>query len=184
MPGRNLGEGEWSIWPPVRYGPDYLDQSVDSWLTPPWLGLSESEIEDLIAKIDDAGGMYRAVESGLVQGIIGESALAFESRIESGEQKVVGVNCYVADRDDTEPPPFRPDPQAIERLVAEFNEYKEQRSKRDSRKALDMLARTANSENENIFGAVVESARLGATHGEIVACLRNVLGFGHPLIVP
>jgi hypothetical protein len=31
---------------------------------------------------------------------------------------------------------------------------------------------------------VVESARLGATHGEIVACLRNVLGFGHPLIVP
>jgi methylmalonyl-CoA mutase N-terminal domain/subunit len=144
----------------------------------------ESEIEDLIAKIDGAGGMYRAVESGLVQGIIGESALAFESRIESGEQKVVGVNCYVADRDDIEPPPFRPDPQAIERLVAEFNEYKEQRSKRDSRKALDMLARTANSENENIFAAVVESARLGATHGEIVACLRNVLGFGHPLIVP
>ncbi len=40
---RGLGEGEWSIWPPVRYGPDYMDERVDSWLRPPWLGLSESE---------------------------------------------------------------------------------------------------------------------------------------------
>ncbi len=40
---RSLGKGEWSIWPPVRYGPDYLDKSVDSWLRPPWLGRSESE---------------------------------------------------------------------------------------------------------------------------------------------
>ena len=45
---RGLGEGEWSIWPPVRYGPDYMDERVDSWLGPPWLGLSDSE--ETIAK--------------------------------------------------------------------------------------------------------------------------------------
>jgi methylmalonyl-CoA mutase N-terminal domain/subunit len=143
----------------------------------------ESAIEDLIAKIDDVGGMYRAVESGLVQGIIGESALAFEAKVESGEQKVVGVNSYVSDPDEAEPAPYRPDPQAIGNLVTAFKNYKDQRSTRDTRKALDALARVANSEKENIFAAVVESAELGATHGEIVACLRNELGFGHPLIV-
>jgi len=144
----------------------------------------ESEIEGLISRIDDAGGMYRAVEHGLVQSIIGESALAFEKQIESGEQKVVSVNCFLEEEDETEPLPYRPDPDAIERVVADFQTYKEQRSKRKIRAALDALARVANSENENIFAEVVKAAQEGATHGEIVACLREELGFGHPLIVP
>ncbi len=144
----------------------------------------EAEIEDLIKPIEDAGGMYNAVETGLVQGIIGQSALAFQERIESGQQKVVGVNCYKDDLEDVEPLPYRPDPIAIERLVADFLRHKDQRSKRGTKAALDALARAANSKSENIFAAVVESANADATHGEIVACLRTELGFGDPLIVP
>jgi methylmalonyl-CoA mutase N-terminal domain/subunit len=143
----------------------------------------ETEIEELISRIDDAGGMYQAVETGLVQGIIGESALAFEAQIESGQQKVVGVNSYVESQDEAEPLPYRPDQSEINRVIADFQSFKSQRSDRNIRKSLDMLARAANSEDENIFAAVVESAQVGVTHGEIVACLRNELGFGHPLIV-
>ena len=51
----------------------------------------------LIGKIDDAGGMYKAAESGLIQAMIGQSALAFQERVETGEEKVIGVNCYQAD---------------------------------------------------------------------------------------
>ena len=40
------------------------------------------------------------------------------------------------------------------------------------------------SKHENIFESVVKAACQGATHGEIVKCLRNELGFGEPLIVP
>ena len=57
----------------------------------------EAEIEALIGKIDAAGGMYQAAETGLVQSMIGESALAFQEKVESGEEKVVGVNCYQND---------------------------------------------------------------------------------------
>lgn len=143
----------------------------------------ETEVEELISRIDDAGGMYRAVESGLVQGLIGESALAFEAQIETGQQKVVGVNSYVESQDEAEPLPYRPDQSDIDRVTADFQTFKSQRSDRNIRKSLDTLARAANSENENIFAAVVESAQVGVTHGEIVACLRDELGFGHPLIV-
>jgi len=143
----------------------------------------ETEIEELISRVDDAGGMYQAVESGLVQGIIGESALAFEAQIETGQQKVVGVNSYVESQDEAEPLPYRPDQSDIDRVTAEFQTFKSQRSDRNIRKSLDTLARAANSANENIFAAVVESAQAGVTHGEIVACLRNELGFGHPLII-
>jgi methylmalonyl-CoA mutase N-terminal domain/subunit len=163
---------------------DVIDPLGGSYYVETLTDQMESEIEDLISRIDDAGGMYRAVEHGLVQSIIGESALAFEKQIESGEQKVVSVNCFLEDEDETEPLPYRPDPAAIERVVADFQTYKEQRSKRKTRVALDALARVANSENQNIFAEVVKAAQEGATHGEIVACLRKELGFGCPLIAP
>jgi methylmalonyl-CoA mutase, N-terminal domain len=144
----------------------------------------EAEIEAVIKKIDAAGGMYKAAEAGLVQAMIGESALSFQEQIESGEQKVVGVNCYRDDDDArfvraTE----RPDPVRMREHVARFRAYKEQRSQDDVRRGLDAIARAANSPSENIYGRVVEAAELGVTHGEIVSCLRRELGFGQPLIV-
>lgn len=144
----------------------------------------EAEIEEMIARIDSAGGMYEAVETGFVQSMIGESALAFQEEVESGQRKVVGVNCFTEGTDDSEPAPYRPDPEAIEQVVAGFVEYKKRRNSRASQRALDALARSAASKDENVFAAVVEAAEAGATHGEIVVCLRNELGFGNPLITP
>jgi methylmalonyl-CoA mutase N-terminal domain/subunit len=144
----------------------------------------EVEIEELIARTDDAGGMYRAVETGLVQGMIGESALAFQEEVETGQRKVVGVNCFNDDLEESEPAPYRPQPHAMEQLVADFVDYKKRRKLHATQQALDMLARSAVSKNKNIFAAVVDAAQAGATHGEIVACLRQELGFGHPLITP
>ncbi|TAN54418.1 MAG: methylmalonyl-CoA mutase, partial [Betaproteobacteria bacterium] len=54
----------------------------------------ERRIEALIAKVDAAGGMYAAVEQGLVQRMIGESARRFQDAVESGRQTVVGVNAF------------------------------------------------------------------------------------------
>jgi len=163
---------------------DVIDPLGGSYYVETLTGQIEAEIEELIARIDAAGGMYRAVETGLVQGMIGESALAYQQEVESGQRKVVGVNCFADSADEAEPAPYRPVPDAIERLVADFADFKKQRNGRVTQQALDALARSAVSEDENIFAAVVEAAEAGATHGEIVACLRAELGFGHPLITP
>jgi len=163
---------------------DVIDPLGGSYYVETLTGQMESEIEQLISEIDDAGGMYRAVEAGLVQRKIGESALAFEKQIDSGEQKVVGVNCSFEEEGEIEPPPYRPDPAAIRHVVQEFQSYREQRSERLTRASLDALKSAANSEKQNVFRAVVEAALAGVTHGEIVACLREQLGFGHPLIIP
>jgi methylmalonyl-CoA mutase N-terminal domain/subunit len=144
----------------------------------------EDRARTLIACIDDAGGMYRAVENGLVQNMIGESALAFQEQVETGQRKIVGVNCFEGDSEAAEPVPYRPDARAVDEVVADFVNYKKQRSGRSVLRALDALARAANSEDQNVFAAVVEAAAVGVTHGEIVACLRQELGFGRPLIAP
>lgn len=143
----------------------------------------EAEIESVIARIDAAGGMYKAAEAGLVQTMIGESALAFQEQVDSAERKIVGVNCYQIEEDPTVPPAERPDPEAMLRHVERFKAFKRERSQQQVVRALDALARAANSKDENVFEKVVEATEAGVTHGEVVSCLRRELGFGHPLIV-
>ena len=60
--------------------------------------------------------MYKAAEAGLIQAMIGQSALAFQEKVETGEEKVIGVNCYQADNVAyAAPPTERPD---VERMTA------------------------------------------------------------------
>ena len=145
----------------------------------------EEKIRALIDKIESTGGMYQAVQDGLVQTMIGESALRFQQRIESGEQTLVGVNTYQADANEGPTPILeRPDTERVTAYLKNLERYKRNRDQGGVRKALDNLARAANSKRENVYAKVVDATQAEATHGEIVACLRQEFGDGDPLIVP
>ncbi|MBL8325956.1 MAG: acyl-CoA mutase large subunit family protein [Rubrivivax sp.] len=140
----------------------------------------QAEIERVMALVQDAGGMYKAVESGLVQRLIGESARRFQARIDSGEQTLVGVNAYQVDEDrSARPINTRPERATMLAHLDDFRAFKATRSPSDVQRALGALARAANDPQDNIFGRVVEAAGAGCTHGEICATLRRELGFGH-----
>jgi len=162
---------------------DVIDPLGGSYYIESLTDTMEREIEAIITSVDDAGGMYKAVETGLVQARIGKSALRFQDSIDNGEQKLVGVNCYQDGSEaPVEPPPYRPDAAVMRRHVEAFEAHKAGRSQSDVRKALSRLRGAAASDNDNVFAEVVNAAVAGVTHGEIVACLRDELGFGHPLI--
>jgi methylmalonyl-CoA mutase N-terminal domain/subunit len=159
-------------------GSYYVEQLTDE---------MEAKIEALIARIDAAGGMNAAVESGLVQRLIGDSALRFQQQVEAKEQIVVGVNAYQVDEtpDDYRVPPY-PETAVIDAQIAKLKAFKAERSQGAVAAALDALARAAQSSpssGANVFGAVVDAASAGVTHGEICACLRRELGFGQPLTI-
>ena len=142
----------------------------------------ERKIVSIMKIVDDAGGMYQAVEAGLVQRMVGASAMRFQQRIDSGEQVVVGVNAYRVDEAaDERPPVERPDAATMRRHVDAFVQWKAARSSPAVGKALDRLTRAAGDPGDNVFGAVVEAARAGLTNEEICTRLRRDLGFGHPL---
>ena len=143
----------------------------------------EKRVVAIIDEVEAAGGMYRAVEAGLVQRRIGESARRHQDRIDRGEQTVVGVNAYTVDEDATARPALaRPDAVSMERHLHDFAQWKSQRSTDAVEQALGELARSTQSRQANVFGAVVAAAEAGCTHGEICATLRRELGFGHPLV--
>ncbi len=140
----------------------------------------EAEIVRVMKLIDDAGGMYRAVETGRVQTMIGESARRFQQKVETGERTIVGVNAYRADEDERDRAALaRPDPEAMRAHLAAFKAFKSQRSQHAVERALNALAAAANDPKHNVFSKVVEAAEAGCTHGEICGRLRQELGFGH-----
>lgn len=144
----------------------------------------EKEILDVIARIDAEGGMFRAVESGFVQGMIGASALEFQDQVERGEQIVVGVNAYQEEEEASARPALkRPDRAHMEAQIARLTEIKAGRDRKALATALGALREAARSQTENVFAAEIDAVRAGATLGEIVAVLREELGFGQPLIV-
>ncbi|MFM7506884.1 MAG: methylmalonyl-CoA mutase [Rubrivivax sp.] len=160
---------------------DVIDPLGGSYYVEALTDQMQAEIERVMALVDEAGGMYRAVESGLVQRMIGDSARAFQARVDSGEQTIVGVNAYQVDEDrSARPTNPRPDRAAMQEHVDAFREFKRSgRSQADVQRALDTLARAAGDERDNVFGRVIEAAEAGCTHGEVCATLRREMGFGH-----
>ena len=79
----------------------------------------------------------------------------------------------------------RPRPGVLQAQLQRLARYKRARSM-DAVDAvdasLDALARGAASEQDNVYEKVVDAAIAGATHGEIVATLREEMGFGEPLV--
>ena len=144
----------------------------------------EMKINEIISMIDEAGGMYQAVEKGIVQRMIGESALAFQRKVDAGEQTIVGVNAYQVEEDPVTYPSLEyPDAERMKSYLRRLADFKKSRSKDDVEKAISALAKSANNIKSNVFEHVVAAAEVGATHGEICGTLRREMGFGQPLTV-
>jgi methylmalonyl-CoA mutase N-terminal domain/subunit len=137
-----------------------------------------NEIERLaseyIQKIDDIGGMLRAIEKGYVQREIEYAAYEYQRAVESGEETVVGVNRFAVE-EKTTVPVLRLDPelerQQIERL-------KQIRDRRNESAVVDALARIeeAARTDENLMPRIINAVEVYATLGEISDRLRIVFG--------
>jgi methylmalonyl-CoA mutase N-terminal domain/subunit len=145
----------------------------------------EEKILSVIKQIDDQGGMFAAAESGFVQQMIGKSALAHQERIERGEELVVGVNAFHIE--DESPAARvtveRPDPAVMVAHIERLRAFKAARSQAAIARAMDALRQVARTDDENIFAAEIDAIRAGLTHGEVIAVLREELGYGEPLVV-
>jgi methylmalonyl-CoA mutase N-terminal domain/subunit len=164
---------------------DVIDPLGGSYYVEALTDQMEAKIREVIARIDDAGGMYAAVEAGLPQRICGDSAIAFQNKVDAGEETIVGVNKYrLADEETFDRQALKPPPRKkIEAQIKRLKQFKAERDQNTVQASLAALARAAESKDQNVFEKAVDAASAGVTHGEICAELRKVYGFGEPLIV-
>jgi len=134
----------------------------------------ESRAKDYIQKIDVLGGMLRAIEIGYVQGEIQKAAYEYQRAIERGEQIVVGVNQFVAEKE-MSVPTLRVDP---ELEPAQIERVRALRARRNSVQAAAAVAAVESRARtgENLMPAIAAAVEAFATVGEISDALRRVFG--------
>ena len=140
-----------------------------------------SGAEAEIAKVLAMGGVIPAVESGYLKAQLVASHAARHARIESGEDKVVGVNCFKT----TEPNPLtadleaavqQVDPTAEREILDNLARWRKQRDETAVLAALDRLRADAAQDGVNLMAASLACARAGVTTGEWSFALRDVFG--------
>ena len=134
----------------------------------------EAGARTYIDKIDTMGGMIAAVEQGFIQREIQNSAYEFQRKIETGEQKIVGVNAYCLQNEEPVPV-FRIDEALEERRRTGLRNLRASREQVRVQRCLDRLAAAARS-SENLMTPVLDAVEAYATVGEISDCLREAFG--------
>ncbi|WP_333611952.1 methylmalonyl-CoA mutase [Brevundimonas bullata] len=129
----------------------------------------------LMAEVEAAGGMAKAIEAGIPKLRIEEAAAKTQARIDTGKQTVVGVNRYLNDTPD-DIPMLKVDNAAV--LTAQIEKLKRLRAERDQAAtdaALEALTAGARG-NANLLELAVQAARAKATVGEISDALEAAFG--------
>ncbi|MGX4732999.1 protein meaA [Kitasatospora griseola] len=160
----------------LEYGDLFNGSHVVEAKTEELLAGAEAEI----AKVLGMGGVIPAVESGYLKSNLVASHAARRARIEAGEDRIVGVNCF----DTTEDSPLTADldtaimvvdPASERSVLANLEAWRGSRDEAAVQTALARLKEVAGTE-ENLMEATLACARAGATTGEWSFALREVFG--------
>ncbi len=132
-----------------------------------------------MAEIAEMGGVIRAVEAGYLKNALVQANARRVAAVESGEQKVVGVNCFTGG----EASPLlgadggilTVDPAAEAAQIARLKAWREARDDSAAAAALADL-KAAAAEGRNVMEPSIACAHAGATTGEWGDALRQVFG--------
>ena len=127
-----------------------------------------------IAKIDDLGGIIRAIELGYPQQEIADAAYAYQKQLERQEKIVVGVNKY--QMPETQPIEYlKIDPEVEQRQVARLQEVRRSRNNQRVQVCLADLRKAAQG-SENLMPYVLSAVKEYSTLQEICDVFRDIFG--------
>jgi methylmalonyl-CoA mutase N-terminal domain/subunit len=134
----------------------------------------EQEAAALIERIDASGGTLSAIESGLIQREVQESAYRAQKAIDSGTTVVVGVNRFVTD-DQAGIDVFQIDPAIERQQVARLRAVRASRDSEAWKRAVEGVTAAAR-DGSNLMPAIIDAVEARATVGEISDAMRAVFG--------
>ena len=134
----------------------------------------EDEAGALMKKVDDMGGMVRAIEEGFVQKSIQQSSYQYQLDVEKKDRIVVGVNEFQAG-EGIEVPLLKLDAEVERSQRERLDKVKEGRDSAVVEKCLGRLEDAARG-SDNLVEPILEAVEAYATIGEISDTLRKVFG--------
>jgi methylmalonyl-CoA mutase len=155
-------------------------KSVDPWAGSYYLESLTHEITHkawaLIKEVEKLGGMAKAIETGVPKMRIEEASARKQARIDSGKDKIIGVNVFRLDKED----PIEileVDNSAVrESQINRLQKLKKERNPEEVKVALEALTRSAQTGEGNLLALSIDAARKRATLGEISSALEKIYG--------
>jgi len=158
---------------------DTVDPLAGSYYVEALTDAVEAAARRVMGQIADAGGAVAALEAGVVQRMIEDSAYRAAQRIESGESLVVGVNGFT-DGATAPIPVMVVDPGLEKEQIARLAAHRSGRDTDSVEGALDRVRTGAGDPTENLLVPMKEALRTGATLGEVSESLTDVFGRYRP----
>jgi methylmalonyl-CoA mutase N-terminal domain/subunit len=151
-----------------------------SWYVESLTNQIEGKAQEIMAEIEQQGGMVAAIKSGWVLREIESAALRRQTEIESGEKIVVGTNAFQTERETRTPGGVHEVPKGQgEAIAASVRELRRSRDQRQAAEALQRLhAQALGGERANLMPAMIEAAKAYATLGEMIGTVR--MAYGQP----
>jgi len=135
----------------------------------------EEKAEEYFARIDELGGVVKAIEMGFFQREIGRAAYEYQKAVERERKIVVGVNRFQLEDERIEIPILKIDPQVE---IDQRDAVQRVRAERDNDKAKRELARLRKTAagTDNLMPVILDCARCYCTEGEIIETLKGIFG--------
>jgi methylmalonyl-CoA mutase, N-terminal domain len=134
----------------------------------------EQKALEYIQKIDDLGGMLKAIENGFPQREIQEAAYQYQKAVEHLEEIVVGVNKFEI-AEENAIPTLKVDDSIEKNQVARVRAVREKRDSVKAETSLKNLKASAQTD-ENLLPKILDCVENLVTVGEISHTLRSVWG--------
>ena len=128
----------------------------------------------IIEKINDMGGMTKAIESGFPKSEIEKSATEKQARIDSKKEIIVGVNEFKSDHLDEVNILDIDNIQVRKEQIEKLDKIKSERDNNLVNQSLEKITNAAKNKNENLLSLFVEAMRNRATVGETSLALEKV----------
>ena len=155
-------------------------REVDPWAGSYYVESLTNEIAhkawEHIQEVEKLGGMAKAIETGIPKMRIEEAAARKQARIDSGEEKIIGINEYRLEKE----API--DILAVDNTAvreSQIKRLKELRASRDEaavKKALAAITECVKTKQGNLLELAVEAAKVRASLGEISDACEVVVG--------
>ena len=129
-----------------------------------------------IQEVEELGGMAKAIETGLPKMRIEEAAARRQARIDSGNEKIIGLNDYKLDQEDPLDV-LDVDNTAVRMAqIARLEKLRANRNQADVDQALEAITNSMETGEGNLLELALNAARVRASLGEISDAVEKVCG--------
>ncbi|MBQ3742223.1 MAG: methylmalonyl-CoA mutase [Bacteroidales bacterium] len=129
-----------------------------------------------IQEVEKLGGMAKAIETGIPKLRIEEAAARKQARIDSGLEKIIGINEYRLDHEDPIEILDVDNTKVRESQIARLKELRANRDEAKVQACLNAITHAVETKTGNLLALAVEAAKARATLGEISDACEKIVG--------